>query len=109
MSRYSKRISEKIEKQKKSAKPAPEKPGKDILLIILIVINFIFLIASWPALPLIDKSVYIAIEITLLSRYALRHAELHEKVATYVKYLSYVCLVLAFILFIISLYMHYIA
>ncbi|MDQ0204694.1 hypothetical protein [Pectinatus haikarae] len=109
MARYSKRISEKIEKTKGSAAPPQKKAGRDILLIVLIVINIVFLIIGWPQLANIDRGIYILLEGALISIYAQRHADLSEKYSEYVKYLSFIFMGLAFLLFIYSAYMRYIA
>lgn len=109
MARYSKKISEKIEKAKGSTAPPPKKAGRDILLIILIIINFVFLVLGWPQLINIDKGIYILLEGALLSIYAQRHADLNEKASEYVKYLSFIFMGLAFALFIYSVYTRYIA
>lgn len=109
MSRYSKRISEKIEKSKKPSTPSPAKPGRDIVLIILICINFIFLMIGWSQLAILDRVIYILLEGALLSIYAQRHAKLSEKYTDWVKYFSFVCMGFAFLLFIYSCYLRYIA
>ncbi|WP_196594571.1 hypothetical protein [Pectinatus sottacetonis] len=108
MSRYSKRISEKIERTKKSADPPVKKPGRDIVLIILICINFIFLLIGWPQLAVVDRAIYILLEGALLSIYAQRHAKISDAAIDKVKYLSFIFMGLALLLFIYSCYVRYI-
>ena len=109
MSRYSKRITEKIEKTKASSNPQQKKAGRDILLLVLIFVNFIFLMIGWAQLVVVDKAVYILLEGALISIYAQRHANLSEKAESWVKYLSFAFMGSAFLLFIYSCYIRYFA
>ena len=109
MSRYSKRISENIERTKNSSSPPPQKAGRDILLMILIFINFVFLVIGWPQLAAVDRAIYIFLEGALVSIYVQRHANLSDIAANRVKYLSFVFMGLAFLFFIYSSYVRYLA
>jgi hypothetical protein len=109
MSRYSKRISEKIEKTKSTANPPGKKAGRDILLLILIAVNFLFLILGWSQALIIDKAIYILLECSLISIYAYRHARLNEKNTERLKYMGLTFMGIAFACFIYSAYIRYFA
>lgn len=84
MARMSKRISNKIIKAKEQQNTPKEqkKYGKDIWLILLIVINFLLLVTTWQSLILVPTSfaTYLVLEIALVIMYANRHAKVSENV-----------------------------
>ena len=79
MARMSKRISNKITKTKEqqNAPKEQKKYGKDIWLILLIVINFLLLVTMWESLIL---ATYLVLEIALVIMYANRHAKVSDNV-----------------------------
>lgn len=84
MARMSKRISNKITKTKEqqNAPKEQKKYGKDIWLILLIVINFLLLVTMWESLILapISFATYLVLEIALVIMYANRHAKVSDNV-----------------------------
>lgn len=84
MARMSKRISNKITKTKEqqNAPKEQKKYGKDIWLILLIVINFLLLVTMWKSLILapISFATYLVLEIALVIMYANRHAKVSDNV-----------------------------
>lgn len=109
MARYSKKISDRIQKAKGPAKPVPKKAGRDILLLLLMCINFIFMIAGWTQLSNVDRILYVILEGALLSIYTQRHAKLSEKASDCMRYAAMIFMAVAFVLFIYSCYLRYIA
>lgn len=85
MARISKRISNKINKAKQEQQPkeTKKKYGRDIWLIVLIVVNFLLLITSWQNLlsSPTNFAAYFLLEIVLIVMYINRHANMSEKVA----------------------------
>ncbi len=109
MSRYSKKISHKIEKKKQKEQPIPKKPGRDLFLLALIGINFVLLVAGWQQLPAMDKGTYVLMEIALCAIYTQRHREMSSKANDIVKYIGIFSMVAAVVLFLINCYFKYVA
>lgn len=84
MARMSKRISNKINKAKQEQQPkeTKKKYGKDIWLILLIIVNFFLLITGWQTLLQAPASfaTYLLLEVVLVIMYVNRHVELSENV-----------------------------
>ncbi len=113
MARYSRRISENIERRnKEQAKEnrrdvAPTQRGT-LLILILLVVNFVLLIATWSGLTYFDRGVYIALEIAFLSIYLQRRLYRQVQWAMFMEYTGYIFMGLAAALFIYKLVVTYI-
>ena len=110
MARMSKRISNKITKTKEQQNPPKEQKryGKDIWLLLLIVINFVLLITMWPSLMAAPTSfaTYIFLEIALIVMYANRHAKVSENVKHWLFRTQIVCMVVILVLFLYNMFVY---
>jgi hypothetical protein len=106
MARLSKRIQQ---KNKKPAPPPKVKPGRDIMIILLIILTFSILAFGWQILGTIDIIMYSMLGVSLVCSYVHRHAELPENVHLWLERICQACMGLAFIFFLYVAYLQFTA
>lgn len=111
MARMTRRIANKINKTKEEQQPKQTKKnyGKDIWLIILIIVNFVLLVVSWQSL-LVNPSnfaIYVFLEIVLVLMYITRHAKISEKLLNALNKAQYFCMALILVLFIYNVILYF--
>ena len=112
MARMTKKISNNISKMKAEQEPAKKprkKYGKDIWLILLIVINFVLIISTWQALLAepTNFATYFLLELVLIIMYIGRHAKVSDKVLRYLNISQYVLMGFILVLFIYNAFIYF--
>ena len=112
MARMTRKISNNISKMKAEKEPAKQprkKYGKDIWLILLIVINFILIATTWNALLQQPSSfaTYVLLEIVLVIMYIGRHAKIADKYIRYLNIAQYVLMGFILVLFIYNAFNYF--
>ena len=109
MARMLKKLQHKVAPQDQ---PAPERPpGKDYILIFLIMLSIMVIGASWEAFDAVMLSMYILLTLSLILTYTRRHAagRLSAVQMMLVTRGSFVTIGMAAALFLIDAYRRYIA
>ena len=109
MARMLKKLQHKTAVQEK---PAPERPpGKDYILIFLIMLSTIVIVVSWNTFDAVMLSMYILLTLSLILTYTRRHAahRLSEFQMMLVTRGSFVTIGMAAALFLLDAYQRYIA
>ena len=107
-----KKISNYISKMIAEQEPAKQhrkKYGKDIWLILLIVINFVLIISTWQALLAepTNFATYFLLELVLIIMYIGRHAKVSDKVLRYLNISQYVLMGFILVLFIYNAFIYF--
>ena len=106
MSRQYRKMQEKLYK-KPEKKPAEKKIGKDYVLMAVTVFTVLVTAAGWMQLDNLSRSMYSLLSISLILTYARRHADLSERAALLVERGSLVTMVLAVVIFLATLFVHF--
>ena len=109
MARLSKRIQQKNKKTSTAETSVQPKPGRDIMILLLIVLTFVVLIFGWNILGTIDIVMYLMLGISLICTYALRHFNLPETVQFWLQKACMACMGLAFVFFLYVAYLQFTA
>jgi flagellar protein fliL len=109
MARILKKIQQKTSSVEKPAETPP--PGKDYILIFLIMLSIMVIGASWEAFDAVMLSMYILLTLSLILTYTRRHGanRLSEFQMMLVTRGSFVTIGMAAALFLIDAYRRYIA
>lgn len=108
MARLSKKILKKIQPKETKPKEKPEKVGKDYLLIIILSLTIVFTLVGWPYFDNINRGLYVALTLALLTTYIRRHAKLSEKQNYWMEKASQVSIGAAIALFaVLAYYQHF--
>ena len=111
MARQYKKILKKIQpkEQPKSNRPKPEKGKKDYILIIVLVVTILFMLIGWSYFSNLNRGLYAALTMSLLTTYIRRHADLTDKQDYWVEKASQVPMGIAIVLFGIVAYQQHFA
>ena len=109
MARMLRKLQHKVTPQEKN--PAERPPGKDYILIFLIMLSILVIGASWEIFDTVMLSMYILLTISLILTYTRRHAahRLSEVQMMLVTRGSFVTIGMAAALFLLDAYRRYIA
>ena len=108
MARQIKKIQGKLQ-PKKAQKDEPKKKGRDIFLLIMIGFTFFILLMGWREFDILYRSMYSALTLALILVYGQRQGSFADKIRYYMGVVSFVLIMLSFILFGITCYYKYIA
>ncbi len=106
MSRQYRKMQEKLYK-KPEKKPTEKKIGKDYVLMAVTVFTVLVTAAGWMQLDNLSRSMYSLLSISLILTYARRHADLSERAALLVERGSLITMVLAVVIFLATLFVHF--
>ena len=109
MARMLKKLQHKMAPQEKSVSGSP--PGKDYILIFLIMLSILVIGASWNTFDAVMLAMYILLTLSLILTYTRRHAahRLSEVQMMLVTRGSFVTIGMAAALFLLDAYRRYIA
>lgn len=107
MSKQYRKLQEKLYQKQSDNKPAEKKIGKDYVLMAVTVFTVLVTAAGWMQLDNMSRGMYSLLSVSLILTYARRHAQLSEKTAVLVERGSLVTMVLAVLLFLATLFMHF--
>jgi hypothetical protein len=108
MARLSKRIQHKIQ----PSNQAPEKkkkPGRDYLLIAVIWLNLFILAMGWSEFDVLNRSMYIALAVSLMLIYTHKHSTFSEKVLVWIERISFISIAVSVAIFAFICYKQFIA
>ncbi len=112
MARMTKRITNKINEKKAQEQPkeTKKKYGRDIWLIILIVVNFFLLATGWQTLLDAPASLatYLLLEVVLIIMYASRHANVSEEIQKWLVRAQFFFMAIIVVLFCYNAYEYFI-
>lgn len=106
---YKKLVKKVKPKTKKTSEKPPEKIGKDYWLLAILLLTIFFTVMSWPAFDNINRALYSALIISLVSTYIRRQAHLTDEQETWAERISFLAVVCAIFLFIVKIYTKFIA
>ncbi|MBQ7706135.1 MAG: hypothetical protein IJT73_12055 [Selenomonadaceae bacterium] len=95
-------------KPKKPVKP-PEKVGKDYILIVILSLTIIFMVLGWSSFDNTNRALYVALAVSLSATYARRHWSKNETQDTWFDRISFIAMIAAIVLFIMEIYIKFIA
>ncbi|MCI7056059.1 hypothetical protein HF878_04560 [Selenomonas bovis] len=107
MSRQYRKLQEKLYQKPSEKKPAEKKIGRDYVLMAVTVFTVLVTAAGWMQLDNVSRGMYSLLSVSLILTYARRHANLSEKAAVLVERGSLVTMVLAVLLFLATLFVHF--
>lgn len=106
---YKKLVKKVKPKTKKTSEKPPEKVGKDYWLLAIMLLTIFFTVMSWPAFDSINRALYVALIISLVSTYIRRQAKLTDEQETWSERISFFAVVCAIFLFVVKIYNKFIA
>ena len=108
MARQYKKIQRKIAPPKEPA-AKPEKPSRDLFLIIMICFTFFVLMIGWQNFDILSRVMYGMLTLSLVLTYSHKHSHFSEKVTKWMDRVSFLSIAIAVALFLIVCYYNYIA
>ena len=107
MSKQYRKLQEKLYQKQSDNKPAEKKIGKDYVLMAVTIFTLFVTIAEWMQFDNVSRGMYALLSASLILTYARRHAQLSEKAAVLVERASLITMVLAVLLFLATLFVHF--
>ncbi len=107
MAKQYKKLQRKIHPKTKENDKQQEKPGKDYMMIGIIIFTLMVLILGWPYLDNMNRVMYILLSFSLSLTYIRRHAKLSETQTVLIERASFISIGFAIALFVIIVYYQY--
>ncbi|BEU87683.1 hypothetical protein TAMA11512_11470 [Selenomonas sp. TAMA-11512] len=109
MARQLKKIQNKVHPKETAPAVPPRKKGRDIFLLLMIGLVFFLMIVGWDQLPVIDRSMYAALSVSLILTFVMRQGKVKEPILTWITRASFAALFISLALFAYTVYIRYFA
>ena len=107
MAKQTKKIQHKLQPQKEKKSVQEKKPGKDYVLLFVILLTLIVAATGWMQLDNLNRAMYIMLAISLSMTYLQRHAKLAENRMKIIHHVGIVTMIAAVLLFGLNIYHQY--